>query len=539
MAIFHLSVKPIQRSKGRSATAAAAYRAGVRIVEEITGQIHDYRRRGGVACADIFIPKNAPGWAQDRSSLWNAAEAAEKRKDGTPAREYEVALPSELNEEERRLLVAAFCQEMVDQEGCAVDAAIHTPGKEGDSQNHHAHILRSTRKMEADGFGAKLETEQAGRKRAEDLKVVRERWAEHCNRALQMAGQTARIDHRSNADRGIAALPGIHNGPTISAMERREPRSSRVKRERDEARQAIQQAAQLPQNEVEDIIAHDSPEVAALEAQLEAALIERDQERKRAQLDQERERWKTLTADELAAQIKRLRPPTVSSLVDLELDVRAAARTLNSLNEQRDQAARTKHQAQQDMDNWREQNPKKSWLHDKGIGHSPYLLEREQQQEQARQQQGVLSAQLEAVRQAHQDAQALGRGRIQAEQAPALQSVSELEVLHQDKVRQEREAESQQRAAQEKRQAILEVQQDFAEMARQREMGEKGWDDVGSEWKTAPEALRELLEAFNAGPAHGRAVVLERLTDIGFEYIRDAIQEQRQNSQSNDFDSPK
>ena len=51
--------------------------------------------------------------------------------------------------------------------------------------------------------------------------------------------------------------------------------------------------------------------------------------------------------------------------------------------------------------------------------------------------------------------------------------------------------------------------------------------------------LRELLEAFNAGPAQGRAAVLERLTDIGFEYIRDAIQEQRQNSQSNDFDSPK
>src|SRR3546814_3201071 len=43
MASFHLAVKTIGRSAGRSATAAAAYRAGVEITDERTGLVHDYK----------------------------------------------------------------------------------------------------------------------------------------------------------------------------------------------------------------------------------------------------------------------------------------------------------------------------------------------------------------------------------------------------------------------------------------------------------------------------------------------------------------
>jgi hypothetical protein len=45
MASFHLAVKAIGRSAGRSATAAAAYRAGVEITDERTGLVHDYTRK--------------------------------------------------------------------------------------------------------------------------------------------------------------------------------------------------------------------------------------------------------------------------------------------------------------------------------------------------------------------------------------------------------------------------------------------------------------------------------------------------------------
>src|SRR5881275_2353335 len=98
--MFHLSVKPISRAAGRSATAAAAYRSGQLIVDERTGEVHDYTRKSDVVHSEILVPPGAPAWAEDRTALWNAAEAAERRKDARVARDYEVAIPKELTREE-------------------------------------------------------------------------------------------------------------------------------------------------------------------------------------------------------------------------------------------------------------------------------------------------------------------------------------------------------------------------------------------------------------------------------------------------------
>ena len=241
MAIYHLSIKPISRSAGRSATAAAAYRAGVEIADERTGEVHDYRRKGGVESADIVLPDGAPEWATNRGALWNAAEKAEKRKDACVAREYEVALPAELSPAERRRLALDFAQEMANREGCAVDVAIHAPGKEGDERNHHAHILRTTRKVAIDGLGAKLDTEKAGRKRVDDLEAVRARWAELTNERLRENGIEARVDHRSHAERGIETAPTLHLGPGATGYERRtgEPSETRMRQEANADRLAL------------------------------------------------------------------------------------------------------------------------------------------------------------------------------------------------------------------------------------------------------------------------------------------------------------
>src|SRR3546814_8116494 len=92
-------------------------------------------------------------WAQDRSALWNAAEAAEKRKDAKVAREYELGLPAELDAGQRRDLVRAFAEDIRDRYGVAVDAAIHAPHDYGDDRNHHAHVMTTTRVVDADGLG--------------------------------------------------------------------------------------------------------------------------------------------------------------------------------------------------------------------------------------------------------------------------------------------------------------------------------------------------------------------------------------------------
>ena len=248
VAIFHLSVKTVSRSAGRSATAAAAYRAGAEITDERTGEIHDYQRKAGVESAELFLPAGAPEWATDRAKLWNAAEQSEKRKNSTVAREFEVALPSELSADQRRELAHDFARELVKRHGFAVDVAIHAPGKDGDSKNHHAHILCTTRKLTAEGFTEKTRELDDRTTGAAEVTHWRERWAGLTNAALERAGHAERVDHRSLEAQGIDREAGVHLGPTATAIERRGEVS-----EKTQSHQARQAEAVLKVNTKKEI----------------------------------------------------------------------------------------------------------------------------------------------------------------------------------------------------------------------------------------------------------------------------------------------
>src|SRR3546814_15046289 len=131
MASFHLAVKAIGRSAGRSATAAAAYRAGVEITDERTGLVHDYTRKQGVEHSELMLLTDAPEWAADRARLWNAAELAETCKNATVARAYALALPVELSDDGRRELGLGLARELNEPHGVAGDVSIQAPGREG------------------------------------------------------------------------------------------------------------------------------------------------------------------------------------------------------------------------------------------------------------------------------------------------------------------------------------------------------------------------------------------------------------------------
>jgi len=183
----------ISRSAGRSATAAAAYRAAERIEDVRTGLIFDYRARGGIDHTEILAPANAPAWAQDRGALWNAVEGAETRKNSQVAREIRVALPAELKQAQRTELVRTFCQREFVKRGMIADIAIHAPGRNGDERNYHAHILLTTRDIGTEGFRAK----NRGWNAVELLESWREAWARDNNDILERCGLDIRIDHRT------------------------------------------------------------------------------------------------------------------------------------------------------------------------------------------------------------------------------------------------------------------------------------------------------------------------------------------------------
>lgn len=170
MAIYHLSVKIIGRSAGRSAVAAAAYRSGDIITNIYDGITHDYSNKQWIEHTNILLPPNAPDSFDCRDILWNSVEKAEKSKDAQLAREIEVALPRELSLNDQIELVEQYIHNNFVADGMCADYAIHNPPLRNDRgqpidrngnivknkkdmifQNPHAHILLTIRPMDASG----------------------------------------------------------------------------------------------------------------------------------------------------------------------------------------------------------------------------------------------------------------------------------------------------------------------------------------------------------------------------------------------------
>lgn len=205
MAIFHLHVKNISRSDGRSAVAAAAYRAGETLPNAVEERDSAFGGRRDVLHAEILCPEGAAPWMADRAALWNGVEAAERRKDARLAKEIEASLPRELSPkgwlELCRNLAAHYAKQ-----GFVADFAIHD---DGSAHNPHVHVLLTTRVVAAGGFGGKIRSAD-GRQFVEEARVL---WAKLVNEALESAGLGVSVDPRSHAAVGIEREPTQHRGP--------------------------------------------------------------------------------------------------------------------------------------------------------------------------------------------------------------------------------------------------------------------------------------------------------------------------------------
>lgn len=216
--VFHLSVKMIQRSKGRSATGAIAYRAGIDITDERTGQRFNYTRKTGVSYSEIVLPEGAPEEYRDRKTLWNAVEKSETRTNSAVAREFELALPFDLPRRVREQLASDIAHHIVEEFHVAADANCHDPhprrtnddGKS--SKNYHVHILTSGRKLTATGFTEKVRELDSAKTGSALIEEVRERWAQMVNEAYSKYGVEKFVDHRSFERRNIDLEPQIHVG---------------------------------------------------------------------------------------------------------------------------------------------------------------------------------------------------------------------------------------------------------------------------------------------------------------------------------------
>ena len=244
-----------RKSSGRSAVAAAAYRAGEKLHDEESGKNWKYKKEEAIY-SKITLPQNAPKEFADRETLWNSVQKVEKNADSRLARELVIAFPNELSREQARRITEDFSQFLADK-GMCVDAALHW--KNG---NHHAHLMLTTRKIDKNGQWAewkerkeyardengnkiplldkngKQKTRERKGKGVEKLwkrvSVLADDWSKKTeynkwkkelagmmNAELEKIGVSDKVDYRSYQEQGIDKVPQVHEGHVARAIEKR------------------------------------------------------------------------------------------------------------------------------------------------------------------------------------------------------------------------------------------------------------------------------------------------------------------------------
>jgi len=196
VALFRIEARILTRSTGSNMLAAAAYRSGTRLHDQMNATTHDYTAKAGrVVATEIIGPSHMPDALKDRARLWTTVEQTEKRRDAQLAREFLLSLPHELSDAERIALVRGFVQEQCVAKGMIADIAWHRPdtARGEHPHNHHAHVLTTLRRCTPDGL-APVKTRAWNAQ--SQLHTWRAAYAAHCNQALARAGHQTRVDHR-------------------------------------------------------------------------------------------------------------------------------------------------------------------------------------------------------------------------------------------------------------------------------------------------------------------------------------------------------
>ena len=237
------------RGKGHSALAGVAYRLGLRLVDQRTGVIHDFRRRQlgeEIVAALTLAPKGAPAWARDPELVWNAVEAAEKRKDAQVGHDFRIPIPFGLSDQHAIALATSMAQYIVDDLHTIVSVGLHRDAdrdalgevKPLEKQGFHAHLYFPTRRLDfeeelggedADGKGGsgewrftqKLTVLSHKKTAAACIEAMNKQWAALANTHTAAQGLVADYTHLSYKRLGLDTKAQPKLGAAATAMERR------------------------------------------------------------------------------------------------------------------------------------------------------------------------------------------------------------------------------------------------------------------------------------------------------------------------------
>jgi len=295
MPVPHLEIRIVQRSKGSSAVAGAAYQAGEKLFSEYDQKSKDHRRKQPeVLYTEIMFPANAPPEYADRATLWNAVEEVEKQWNSQLARRFILALPREVPTEMYPQMMQEYCREHFVSKGMCCDFAIHDPDPPG--HNPHCHIMLTMRAIDENGkWLPKSRKVYDLDENGERIKLPSGNWKSHKedtvdwneqyhaeewrhgwelvqNKYLELAGSPERVDMRSYERQGLDKIPTVHMGAAVCALEHKgiETNIGNLNRDIKAANRmmnAIRSTIQNLRNWIADIVEATKEAFAETEAQ--------------------------------------------------------------------------------------------------------------------------------------------------------------------------------------------------------------------------------------------------------------------------------
>ena len=135
--------------------------------------------------------------------------------DAQLAREFILAVPPELSADEQFQMATAWAKKELVGSGMVAEISLHHPAS---GTNPHVHILTTLRKIDGEHFSAKKPREWNDKAR---LCQQRESWADAVNAALEKAGRSERVDHRTLKAQGIEREPAPKISVAAVAMKRK------------------------------------------------------------------------------------------------------------------------------------------------------------------------------------------------------------------------------------------------------------------------------------------------------------------------------
>lgn len=252
MSIYSLNMSNVSRAQGSSTLANLAYISGRKINDEKLGKAYQYSRAQRVMATGTLLPPGAPQEYSDPEVLFNEVEKLEKRQDARPGKKMIIALPREWDLRTQQRAVEEYITNTLTAKGYAATYAIH--GDE-DNNNPHVHVLIANRPINAKTgkWSAKAKTDYLRDDKGDRIPIIdaetgvqkvdkrnrkqwqrttvkqwleqkdalyelRSAWSTNANKYLP---DSAHIDHRSYAARGIDQEPTIHEGYAARGIEQR------------------------------------------------------------------------------------------------------------------------------------------------------------------------------------------------------------------------------------------------------------------------------------------------------------------------------